>query len=441
VATRKPKTAAAPRRRYTHVQRVEVQLWGQTIGAVAMDPHYGFYVFRYTPAFCATGIEPSPLHMRADPDRSYLFTDLPVETYKRLPAMLSDALPDDFGNALTNRWMADRGVTAAEVTSLDRLAYMGNRAMGALQFKPTKGPAAEKASVLEMSQLVAQARQAVKGTLEDDDQAQQPMRNIIEVGTSAGGARAKAVIAWNPATNQILSGQVDAPEGFTQWLLKFDGMGQDNELGTSQDYGRIEYAYSLMAKAAGIEMTECRLLEENSRAHFMTQRFDRGEVGVRHHMQTLCAMDHLDYKKRGANSYAQLFSVVSRLGLPYEQMEEAYRRMVFNVMARNCDDHAKNFSFRLRQGAAWELAPAYDVTFAHNPKGEWTAQHLMSVNGKFKGFVLDDLLLEAQGIALGTARRVIDRVRAAVSDWPKFAKEAGVANTQAKIIQEQHIDL
>ena len=196
-----------------------------------------------------------------------------------------------------------------------------------------------------------------------------------------------------------------------------------------------------MAKAAGIEMTECRLLEENSRAHFMTQRFDRGEVGVRHHMQTLCAMDHLDYKKRGANSYAQLFSVVSRLGLPYEQMEEAYRRMVFNVMARNCDDHAKNFSFRLRQGAAWELAPAYDVTFAHNPKGEWTAQHLMSVNGKFKGFVLDDLLLEAQGIALGTARRVIDRVRAAVSDWPKFAKEAGVANTQAKIIQEQHIDL
>lgn len=287
--------------RYKHVDRVDVHLWGEHIGAAALDPAYGYYVFAYTEDFKATGVEPAPLHMPARNSQPYLFTELPEATYKRLPALLSDALPDDFGNALINRYMADKGIAASAVTALDRLAYMSTRAMGALTFKPSRGPATHKATAIVLGSLVEQARKAVVGLVDDDDHANAALRSIIDVGTSAGGARAKAVIALNPETDEIRAGQLDAPEGFEHWLLKFDGMGTDNELGTSQDYGRIEYAYHLMARAAGIDMTECRLLKENGRAHFMTQRFDRGAGNVRHHMQTLCAMDHLDYKKKGTS--------------------------------------------------------------------------------------------------------------------------------------------
>ena len=401
-------------------------LWGKHIGAVALDPTYGFYAFRYAPEFQTNSTEPAPLQMPVQEDRTFLFTDLPVETYKRLPAMLADALPDDFGTALIDRWMLDHGIRAEDVTALDRLAYMSNRAMGALQFKPARGPGTQRTIALRMSELVESARKAVHGELDGDDHTEVALRHIIEVGTSAGGARAKAVIAWNPTTQTIRSGQLEAPEGFEHWLLKFDGMGKDFELGASKDYGRIEYAYHLMARAAGIHMNECRLLEENGRAHFMTRRFDREARNVRHHIQTLCAIAHLDYKKKGTNSYAQLFDTLFRLGLPYEDREEAFRRMVFNVMARNCDDHTKNFAFRLRQGHRWELAPAYDVTFAHNPRGEWTSQHLMSVNGKFKDFKEEDLLTEADRFAVGTAARVVQNVRKAVLAWPTFAAHAGV---------------
>lgn len=423
----KRRRARAKTAAYSHVDRVNVFLWGQHVGAVALDPTYGFYAFRFTAEFQASGIEPAPLHMPTREDRTFLFTDLPVETYKRLPAMLADALPDDFGNALINRWMLDRGIRAEDVTALDRLAYMNSRAMGALQFKPARGPGTRRAAVLQLGELVQTARKAVHGDLDGDDHAQAALRHLIEVGTSAGGARAKAVIAWNPVTNEIRSGQLETPEGFEHWLLKFDGMGKDFELGGSQDYGRIEYAYHLMARSAGIRMNDCRLLEEHGRAHFMTRRFDREGPNGRHHVQTLCAIAHLDYKKKGANSYAQLFDTLVRLGLPYEHKEEAFRRMVFNVMARNCDDHTKNFAFRLRRGFPWELAPAYDVTFAHNPRGEWTSQHLMSVNGKFKDFTEADLLAEADRFAIGTAPRVLREVRQAVLSWPTFAAQAGIS--------------
>lgn len=423
-------------RPYKHVLAVEVHLWGMHIGSVALDPSYGYYVFAYTPAFAAKGIEPAPLHMPVANAEPYLFTDLPEATYKRLPAMLSDALPDDFGNALINRYMADQGIAAQDVTALDRLAYMGTRAMGALIFKPSRGPTRYKPTAIELSSLVEQARQAVTGDVSDDAHANAALRSIIDVGTSAGGARAKAVIALHPETGEIRSGQLDAPEGFEHWLLKFDGMGLDQELGTSQNYGRIEYAYHLMARAAGMHMTPCRLLKENGRAHFMTQRFDREGQSGRHHMQTLCAMAHVDYKKKGTNAYAQLFQTLGQLALPYEDLEEAFRRMVFNVMARNCDDHTKNFAFLLRQGSQrWELAPAYDVTFAHNPKGEWTHQHLMSVNGKFKGFEVADLLAEADRFGVGTAKRVIEEVRAAVLRWPEFAQQADLPEAQMADIQ------
>jgi serine/threonine-protein kinase HipA len=418
---------------------VDVHLWGQRIGAVALDPRYGYYVFAFVDEFKGRGIEPSPLHMPTAGSDTYIFTDLPELTYKRLPAMLSDALPDDFGNALINRWMADRGIAAQSVTALDRLAYMSTRAMGALSFRPARGPAPRQPTAIALGQLVEEARRAVTGVVDDDDHTHAALRSIIEVGTSAGGARAKAVVALNPQTRELRTGQLDAPPGFEHWLLKFDGMGQDHELGAPQAYGRIEYAYHLMGREAGIEMSDCALLQENGRAHFMTRRFDRGENNARHHMQTLCALDHLDYKKKGTNAYSQLFLVIQRLGLPYEAMEEAFRRMVFNVMARNCDDHSKNFSFRLRQGKPWELSPAYDLSFAHNPQGEWTNQHLMSVNGKFKGFDVADLLAESSRFGVGTARRVIDQVRAAIRNWPKHAEAAQVPEAIADGIELQHL--
>jgi serine/threonine-protein kinase HipA len=278
--------------------------------------------------------------------------------------------------------------------------------------------------------------------MDDDDHANASLRSIIDVGTSAGGARAKAVIAWNPKTDEIRSGQLEAPDGFEHWLLKFDGMGDDHELGASQNYGRVEYAYHLMARAAGIDMTDCRLLKENGRAHFMTRRFDREGMSGRNHMQTLCAMSHIDYKKKGTNAYSQLFSAMTQLNLPYEDMEEAFRRMVFNVMGRNCDDHTKNFSFLLREGSAtWEFAPAYDVTFAHNPTGEWTSQHLMSVNGKFKGFEVGDLLAEADRFKVGTANNVIEQVREAIRQWPQFAESADLPENEMVDRQKQLLRL
>ena len=411
---------------FTHVDVVKVHLWQIHIGSVSLDPKYGFYVFNYTQEFIHSGIEPSPLQMPLS-EEGYIFTDLPEATYQRLPAMLSDALPDDFGNALINREMADRGVSVSKVTPLDRLAYMSNRAMGALKFQPMRGPVRRKPTAIDLSSLVEQARKAVTGVMDDDDHTHAALRNIIDVGTSAGGARAKAVIAWNPTTDEIRSGQLDAPDGFEQWLLKFDGLDKNRTLGSSQSYGRVEYAYHLMARDAGLHMTDCRLLKENGRAHFMTRRFDREENGDRNHMQTLCAMSHVDYKKKGTNAYSQLFSTMVQLKLPYDAMEEAFRRMVFNVMGRNCDDHTKNFSFLLREGSGtWELTPAYDVTFAYDPANEWISQHLMSVNGKFKDFELKDLLAEADRFKIGTANDVIGKVRNAIKQWPQFAESAGL---------------
>lgn len=427
---------------YKRVERIEVYIWGQFVGAVALDPSLDFYVFAYDPKFGKSGVELSPLHMPLnDTENPYVFTDLPEVTYKRLPALLADALPDDFGNALIDRYMADKGIPKTRITALDRLAYMGKRSMGALEFKPTRGPKTQKPTALELGSLVTEARKAVKGTIEGDDHAKAALRSIIDVGTSAGGARAKAVIAWNPKSGEIRSGQVDAPAGFEHWLLKFDGMGVDRELGMPQDYGRIEYAYYLMAKKAGIQMSECRLFEENGRSHFMTKRFDREKGHIKHHMQTLCAMNHLDYKKKSTNSYEQLFMTIRQLGLDHEADVEAFRRMTFNVMGRNCDDHTKNFSFLLRQGSSWALTPAYDVTFAHNPKGEWTSQHLMSVNGKYKDFRLSDLHAVADRFGVGEASSVIKEVSAAIRAWPRFAKKAGVSEKEADRIKKLHLIL
>lgn len=417
---------------------IEVRVWGKRVGAVAPDPRLGCYVFAYDLAWRRGGIDLAPLTMPlADTRPTFAFPNLSELGYKRLPGLLSDALPDDFGNALIDAWMTGKGVEKRAVTTLDRLAYMGKRGMGALEFKPARGAHSESAEPLEMKSLVEAARKVIHGDLSGDVQAQAALANIIRVGTSAGGARAKAVVTWNPQTNQIRSGQFDAAPGFEHWLLKFDGVGKDLELGGAADYGRIEYAYHLMAKAAGINMADCRLMEESGRAHFMTRRFDRevnDEGTIKHHVQTLCAMDHLDYKQRATHAYAQLFMVIAKLKLGDEAIGQAFRRMAFNVMAKNCDDHTKNFAFRLKQGESWELAPAYDVTHAYNPKGEWTYQHLMSVNGKFSAITRADLLLEAERFGVRRPLNLLADARAALESWQKFAKEAGLIATTADSI-------
>ncbi len=417
---------------------IEVRIWGMRVGAVAPDPRPGCYVFAYDPSWRRRGIELAPITMPLTDTRSiFAFPDLAEPSYKRLPGLLADALPDDFGNALIDAWMTNKGIEKRAITTLDRLAYMGKRGMGALEFKPARGAHRESAEPLEMKSLVEAARMVVNGDLSGDVEAQAALANIIRVGTSAGGARAKAVVTWNPKTRQIRSGQFDAAPGFEHWLLKFDGVGKDSELGGSADYGRIEYAYSLMAKAAGIAMSPCRLLEESGRAHFMTRRFDReaNENGtIKHHVQTLCAMDHLDYKQRATHAYAQLFMVIARLKLGDEAIGQAFRRMAFNVMAKNCDDHTKNFVFRLKQGESWELAPAYDVTHAYNPHGEWTYQHLMSVNGKFSGIARADLLVEAERFGVRRAQDLLNDVRTALDNWQQFAIEAGLNAATANTI-------
>lgn len=427
------------------VQVIEVRMWGAKMGAVALDPTLGVYAFAYDPKWKRKGVEAAPLTMPLSDSRSvFVFPALPKDTYLGLPAMLADALPDDFGNALIDAWMATQGVDKKSVTVLDRLAYMGQRGTGALEFKPARGSHKESATPIAMKELVEEARRLVQGTFAVDHEAKAALANIIKVGTSAGGARAKAVIAWNPKTDEVRSGQFDAAPGFEHWLLKFDGVGGDRELGTGEGYGRIEYAYSQMAKAAGIQMSPCRLLEENGRAHFMTRRFDRhvtpsGETH-KHHVQTLCAMNHLDFRQRGTHAYAQLFLTISQLGLGDDAVSEAFRRMAFNVMARNCDDHTKNFSFLLHEGRSWELAPAYDVTHAYNPRGEWTYQHLMSVNGKFQGIARDDLLSDADRFSVRKPREILGEVRAAIENWSAFALEAGMEDTlRDRVTQDFHL--
>lgn len=417
---------------------IEVRVWNQRVGAVTLDQDYGYYVFGYDDTWRRKRIELAPFAMpTTSSEVAFEFRGLPEATFHRLPAMLADALPDAFGNALIDAWMARKGIARGAVTMLDRLAYMGKRGMGALEFKPALGAAGGKNSPLVMKDLVEQARRALEGDISAEDQAEVALNNIIQVGTSAGGARAKAVIAWNPETDQIRSGQFEIPASFQHWLLKFDDVGPDLALGTGKDYGRIEYAYYRMALSAGIEMSSCRLLEENGRAHFMTRRFDREDSegkNIKHHLQTLCSLDHLDYRQLGTHDYNQLFVAAKRLGLSDDNIDQLFRRMAFNVMARNCDDHTKNFSFILKQGEQWSLAPAYDVTHSYSPTSYWTNKHCMSVNGRFQHIRRDDLLVTADRFGVRSPQSLLSEVRASVSSWNTFAAEANLTVAMANQI-------
>ena len=420
------------------VDVVEVRIWGKRVGAVLLDTATNYYAFEYDPKWVKTGIELAPLRMPLSAAREpFLFTDLPEATYQRLPAILADALPDRFGNALIDAWMAERGVASDRVTALDRLAYMGKRGMGALEFKPARGSHASSSTALQLGSLVDAARQAVDGSIGTESLAKSTLNQIIQVGTSAGGARAKATVAWNPTTNEVRAGQFDVPDGFEHWLLKFDGLKTDRSLGGGAGYGRLEYAYYLMARAAGLNMAPCRLLEENGRAHFMTKRFDR-EGNTRLHMQSLCALDHLDYKKTGVHSYAQLFNVMQRLGLESDAMRQMLRRMIFNVMAVNWDDHTKNQAFLLRENEKWEISPAYDISFACDPTNPWINQHQMAINSKFKQITHSDIKALADQVGIGLeVTTALREVSDALSRWSEFAQEAGVPEASYRIIGEK----
>ena len=357
---------------------------------------------------------------------------------------MADALPDKFGNQIIDAWLARQGRDSASFSPVERLCYTGQRGMGALTFEPVISRRFDKSVPVEVAELVSLAQQLVSQRseldvvlVEDEKQNADAILDILRVGTSAGGARPKAVIAMN-SDGKVISGQGAVPEGFDYWLLKFDGV-TDIELGEPKDYGRIEYAYYLMAEAAGINMTKCRLLEEHGRAHFMTKRFDR-VAGRRLHMQSLCGLAHFDFNQAGVYSYEQAFAIMRQMRLSKADAIQQLRRTIFNVLARNQDDHTKNIAFLMNESGQWRLSPAYDVTYAHNPGGVWTQQHQMSLNGKRDHFTLIDLQQLGSSISLSKTKvnALIDEVRQALADWPKFAKQADVNEVTSQRIAHQH---
>lgn len=419
-----------------------VRLWGKDIGAVSWLADRGVGVFQFMPEFVDSGIQLAPVMMPLSPD-PYEFPGLPRDAFKGLPGMLADSLPDKFGNALIDTWLAAQGRPASSFNPVERLCYIGTRGMGALEFHPTILKAARTSRHLEIDALTKLAndvlnnRERLTGVLKGDDD-RETLEEILRVGTSAGGARAKAILAWNSDTGEFRSGQVKAGEGFTYWLMKFDGISnnRDKELADPQGFGLIEYGFYLLALAAGIDMSECRIHHEGGRAHFMTQRFDRSASGQKLHMQSLAALRHYDFNAAGAYSYEQAVETIRLLGLPAHDIEQQFRRAVFNVLIRNQDDHVKNIAFLMNRKGEWRLSPAYDVSYAYNPDGSWTHQHQMSLNGKRDGFALSDLI--EFGIFCGfkpkKAEAIVRDIHAHVDDWMSYAEQAGVAEGAAAAI-------
>ncbi len=415
----------------------EVTLWDRTIGAVSLEDGTDWAAFEYDDAFAQSSIEVSPIAMPLS-NSVYTFPGLTRDVFHGLPGMLADSLPDRFGNTLIDAWLATQGRSPQSFNAIERLCYTGGRGMGALEFVPATGPQPRKAERIEIARLVELASDVLTNrnnlfTSFEGAAREDSLKDILRVGTSAGGARAKAVIAWNRETNEVGSGQIEAGSGFEYWLLKFDGVSgnKDRELEDPRGFGVIEYAYYLMALDAGITMSECRLLEESGRKHFMTRRFDRLEGGGKLHMQSLGALAHFDFNQAGAYSYEQAFLVIRQLGLPMSAIEEQFRRMAFNIIARNQDDHVKNISFLMDKTGAWSLSPAYDVTYSFNPSGRWTSSHQMTMNGKRDGFSMDDFKACARAASMkrGRAEAIVNEVREVVSGWPRYAGEAGVPST------------
>ncbi len=412
------------------VDVAKVNMFGLPVGTFRWDERYDVARFEYDSGFVGRGLEPSPLMMPVREGRVYSFVGLDKETYKGLPGMLADSLPDTYGRALFDRWLALTGRTSSN--PIETLCFLGKRCMGALEFEPAMDMAFDPNTLFEIDSLVKVASDALSEkssfgvNLNDDKKA--AIAEILRLGTSAGGQRAKAIIAYNKETGEVRSGQVEVPSGFDYYLIKLDGVSAIAGFKDTGNHGRLEYSFYKLAKACGIEMTDCSLIEENGRAHFLTKRFDRNN-GKKIHMQTLCGMAHFDYRIHRAYSYEQAFNVMRVLRLPYSAAQEMFRRMVFNVVVRNQDDHTKNISFLMGEDGIWRLSPAYDMGYAFNPKGGWTATHQMSINGKFDDITRQDLITFAHQNNIKDAAQVIDEIAEAASHWPDLAKECGVPKT------------
>ena len=429
----------------TPLQTAIIKLWGEEVGAVTWLDE-GYAIFEYTPEFIRSGRDISPIHMPLNPkgESRFMFPALNKDTFMGLPGLLADSLPDKFGNAIIDEWLARQGRSRDSFNPVERLCYTGSRGMGALEFTPSIKNNLDKPAAVEITQLVelmknvmSEREQMQLDFSSDDEQINEnALLDILRIGTSAGGARPKAIIAINDKTDHVLSGQTDVPADYDYWLLKFDGV-DDIELGKPQNYGRVEYAYYLMATAAGIQMSESRLFEENGRAHFMTRRFDR-VAGKKVHMQSLCGIAHFDFNLAGGYSYEQAFSIMREIRLPKSAALQQYKRMLFNVFARNQDDHTKNITFLMDESEQWTLSPAYDVTYSHNPAGAWTNQHQMSINGKRDEFTRQDLIAIGESISLKNPEKVIDEVKQVITQWPSYAKQAGVRKKLIEQIANMH---
>lgn len=424
-----------------------IYLWGKRVGAIAWDKNTGIGSFEYDPAFKQQNWDIAPLLMPIDSPRGQVFSFpelAAIRTFKGLPGLIADVMPDRYGNTLINAWLAQQGRPANSMSPVEVLCFIGTRGMGALEFEPVlqngnnTTTKIEISDLVEVAQTILSARTTFEASLNEDEEF--ALREILKVGTSAGGARAKAIIAYNEQTGQVRSGQTKAPKGFSQWLIKFDGV-TDSQFGATYGYGRVEMAYYLMAKDCGIDMMESRLLEENGRAHFMTQRFDRLPDGGKLHVQSFCAMRHFDYNEVTSYSYEQLFQTMRMLGLTYAEAEQLYRRMAFNVMARNCDDHTKNFAFTMDKQGQWRLSPAFDVCHAYRPNSPWVSQHALSINGKRQGINYTDLKSVAQQMNVKKAETIIDEVSQVVRQWPNYAQQAGVSNELRKAIAQTLLPL
>jgi serine/threonine-protein kinase HipA len=409
------------------VDVAKVKMFGMDVGTFRWDSTYDVARFEYDMQFVGKGIEPSPLMMPVQQGRIYSFGSLNRDVFNGLPGMLADSLPDTYGRALFDRWLTLTGRTVGN--PIETLCFLGQRCMGALEFEPSTGPVSNPDIKIEIDSLVKVAIEALSNkngfgvNLGIDRKS--AIAEILRLGTSAGGQRAKAIIAYNKENGEVRSGQVNAPKGFDYYLIKLDGVSAEAGFKETENFGRLEYSFSQLVKECGIEMTECSLIEENGRAHFLTKRFDRAN-GEKIHMQTLCGIAHYDFHLRRAYSYEQAFNVMRRLRLPYSQAEEMFLRMVFNVVIRNQDDHTKNISFLMDKKGNWRLSPAYDIGFAYNPKGSWTDTHQMSINGKFDDITRQDLLACAVSNNIKNASEVIDKVCEIVSKWPEIAKNCGV---------------
>lgn len=420
-----------------------INIWDKRVGAVSWDNDCQLASFEFAPSFSAYKLDIAPIKMPIEhADTIFSFPELRgTNTFKGLPGLLADVLPDRYGNTLINAWLARNGREPDSMNPVEMLCFVGRRGMGALEFEPVNPQTADTSTKLEIEGLIEIARDILNNRQDFNSRFQgdreKALMDIIKIGTSAGGARAKALIAYNEETKEVRSGQAGSPKGFTQWIIKFDGV-HDSQFGETYGYGRVEMAYYLMALNCGIEMTECRLFEEGERAHFMTRRFDRTPGDGKMHIQSWCAINHVDFQDVGLHSYEGLFQTMRSLLLPYPQAEQLFRRMVFNVIARNCDDHTKNFSFIMDEQGAWALAPAFDVCYAYRPGSIWVSRHSLTLNGKREGFKREDLLQVAVQMNIRGADQIISEIQSIINQWPIYAKQVGVHESLEK---EIHVNI